>query len=1287
MIVVDVFRFCTVRALLAAIAIAAASPMAPARAEPINGEATVTTDGGFARLLIRLDEEVESKVSMSGAVLIIEFKKPVSIPVERINIRAPDYFSAARQDPDGTAIRIALARKVKINTINAAERLYVDLLPENWVGVVPGLPQPVIDELARRVREAEGTLRKQQLAAKPQLQTTIRVKVGVQPTFIRYIFELPAIATATPARGPGKFTLNFNQPLRFDLADATATLPASIERIDSEHDRDSASVIFRLKGKPLVRSYREGHSIVVDVGVTASTKRGAIAPNMAPAAAEPEKTAKAAAPTVASPETVQVESEAASANTDSAAVALMEADAKPMEPAAESAPTGPVAKQDHAGKLAAPAPTSAPPPAVAPKPPAAPDAAPKVAALPKTAPATPPTSQAPAAPPASAAAPEPTAPPLPPDILSGKKKVEPKAAVEAPAPSPRLPTDPNAPVTVVTHTQGGNLRIDFPFAAPTPAAVFRRGRALWLVFDSGGKLDVSGLKDERLIRNTTIEQGADGEAIVRIELEQPKLASFFSDGPGWVLIIGDAVVEPTKPVAIARSIVGKGRASITIPFAGPRKLHRISDPDAGDSLLVVTALGPARGFLKAQDFVELRALASTHGIVVQPLADDVAAELAADKIVISRPGGLSLSSSSIASRDNTNNGGFQPLIFDTQTWGFDRQAKFEERQMELLGRAAAAPEAKRRAARLDLARFYLARDMAPEAKGVLDVATADERDGEGATGTVLKAVANVMMKRPDDALKDLANPAIGDNADAPIWRAMAHASQGQWAVAREEFKKVEGAIGALPIELQRLAKRELLRCSVEVRDFAGGSTLLNEFETLGVPPEMAPDLQVLSGRVEEGLGHNAEALAAYRLAASSRDRRAAAKGRLRDTVLRFKLGDLKPKDVISQLEELTTAWRGDETEAEGLQLLAHLYTEEKRPRDAFHVMRTALLAHPNSDLTRKIQDEAATTFDSLFMSSEGDAMPAIEALGLFYDYRELTPIGRRGDEMIRRLADRLVAVDLLDQAAELLQHQVDNRLQGAARAQVATKLATIYLMNRKPDRALAVLQKTRLSEITSDLRDQRLLLESRALSDIGRHELALEVIEGMKGAEALRLRADILWSAKKWRPAAEAIELLYGQRWKDFTPLTDQERTDVLRAAIAYALAEEPMGLTRFREKYAAKMNDGPDRRAFEVVSAPIGSASKEFRAVAGAIGNVNTLDAFLRDMRKRYPDKDQPGDGPAASAPETTKPDGKAGEKTAEAAKPAKPAQPEKPPAAAPAKPDGSPTGSIRRRVAPRSR
>jgi hypothetical protein len=267
------------------------------------------------------------------------------------------------------------------------------------------------------------------------------------------------------------------------------------------------------------------------------------------------------------------------------------------------------------------------------------------------------------------------------------------------------------------------------------------------------------------------------------------------------------------------------------------------------------------------------------------------------------------------------------------------------------------------------------------------------------------------------------------------------------------------------------------------------------------------------------------------------------------------------------------------------------------------------------------------------------------------------------------LTDRLVAVDLLDQAAELLQHQVDNRLQGAARAQVATKLATIYLMNHKPDFALSAIQKTRVSDLAGDLREQRLLLESRALSDIGRYDVALEIIEGMKATEAMRLRADILWTGKKWREAGEAIELLYGERWKEFAPLGDQERTDILRGAIAYSLAEDAMGLKRFRDKYAAKMVDGADRRAFEVVSAPIGPGSKEFRDVANAIGNTGTLDAFLREMHKRYPDKEIAG-APGASPPET-----KPAKDDTQAANPAKPGAKA---ASAQQKADNTPTGSI---------
>src|SRR5471030_3357976 len=429
---------------------------------------------------------------------------------------------------------------------------------------------------------------------------------------------------------------------------------------------------------------------------------------------------------------------------------------------------------------------------------------------------------------------------------------------------------------------------------------------------------------------------------------------------------------------------------------------------------------------------------------------------------------------------------------------------------------------------------------------------------------------------------------------------------------------------------------ESMRSAIEVRDFAGATRMINEFETVGVPPELEPSIAVLVGRLNEGLGRTEDALTSYRAAVASPDRRAAAQARLREIVPLFSTGDMPRKDVIHDLETLTTVWRGDETEVEGLKLLAHIYTEDKRYRDAFHTMRTAMRAHPNSDLTRKIQDEAAVTFDSLFLAGQGDTLPPVVALGLFYDFRELTPIGRRGVEMIRRLADRLVAVDLLDQAAELLQYQVDHRLEGAARAQVAARLAMVYLTGRKPDRAISALRTTRIADLSGELRQQRLLLEARAQSDIGRHDLALDIISNISGREAIRLRSDIYWAARRWREASEQIELYYADRWRDFRPLNTVEKGDVICAVVGYALAEDAIGLARFREKYAPLMSGDADRAAFETASKPTAANSSEFSQIAKMAASVDTLDGFLREMKARFPDMT----AKAPLPPETQKPD-----------------------------------------------
>jgi tetratricopeptide (TPR) repeat protein len=1124
-----------VRALAAALVLLLA-PASTALAQGIRGEASVTTTGGFGRIVIRFATEMEAQVRLSGSVLVVQFKQPVDVPVDRITAGATDYIGAARRDPDGFALRFALAQKLKISSMTAGERLFIDLMPESWSGEPPGLPREVVEELAKRAREAQRLARVKLELERLSKIPPVRVRVASQPTFTRYIFALPEFTGVTAERGKDRLTLTFSAALRFDLAEAKLALPKAVEEIEDSRGADTALVHFKFSQDADVRTFREDSNYVVDV----SPLDAKTAPSMveAPAAA-PQSKAKAAA-------------------------------------------------KEAPGRAAA--------------------------------------VEKPAAKPREAAAPQ--APPAAPAVAQKSK----------PAPS----RDPSRAVAIEMRRQGDNLHLFFPFVAPTPAAVFQRADTLWLVFDTAAKVDVDVLASDtsKTVRSAAVTQEG-GTQIVRLKLERPRLVSVATEDTGWAVTVGEALQGSTKPLILTRNIVGPGRASVTFPFDAPHKQHWLRDPDVGDRVLAVTGLGPARGLMRPQDFVEFRALATAHGIAVQPFADDLKAELSADKVLLARPLGLTLSEAVVADRQRAP----RAVTFDTKLWSIDRDADFTKRQAELVREAAAASFLQRGASRLDLARFYFSRQMFAEAKAVIDTAIGEERPtAEDPSPLVLRAIANIMLGRIEAALKDLANPLVGNQNDAPLWRALAYARQGKWVEARDAFRLVEGALGALPLELQRIAMKDALRAAIEVGDFPGAVQRLNDFKTIGVPPELEAPVAVLTGRLAESTGRSQDALVAYRFAANSGHGPAGAQGRLRELAMRYAQGEIKRPEFVKDLEILTTAWRGDETEIEALQVLARLYIEENQYREAFRVMRVALSAHPDSALTRNIHDEAAKTFDTLFLAGKADALPAIDALSLFYDFRDLTPIGRRGDEMIRRLAERLVAIDLLDQAADLLQYQVDNRLQGAARAQVATRLAVIYLLNRKPEQAQAALRATRTADLTGEIRIPRLLIEARALSDLGRHDFALEVIQGIEGRESLRLRADIHWAARHWQQAAEHIELLYGDRWKSFEPLSETERPDILRSAVAYALAEDKLGTARLRDKYAAKMAETPDRRLFDIVTGGLNVNSAEFRGVARLVAAVDTLAGFLRDLRARYPEMHGvlPGapEKPAGDLPAPKKPD-----------------------------------------------
>ncbi|CCE03731.1 hypothetical protein [Bradyrhizobium sp. STM 3809] len=1214
-------------ALLSAIVIGLMLSTVAAGAAPVPGEASLSAQNGYARLVLKFSEDVGADVTTAGSILLIRFDRPASVPIDRWVDAAPDYISSARGDPDGSALRLSLSRKVRVNTMVAGERVFIDLLPDSWTGAPPPLPAEVVRELAERARAAEKALRLQRAEAESKRRPPIRVRALVQPTFVRLVFEIPDGVGISSVMNDQKMSLFFSAPLNFDLADAKIVSPPNVAAINQRLDGSKTVVEIGLIGEVDVHAFREEKNYNIDIAYVQPDKKvAAVSADALPGAkaAVAEKPAAEKAngdrpKAAAQPEIVPPTSETIAKE--------MKAEAKPAIAAPATEPAQAAAPAAMKAEAASEAPKSEAPKSEAPKSEASKSEASKSeASKSEASKSEAPKSEAPNPEVAKLEAAKPE--PVKPEAVHG----ETAKPMEKPA---EMAASGAATLEALRDSEG--LRLTFGFGQVTPAALFRRGDTVWMVLDSTKPIDVEPIraKGGAIIGEVNRMPLDKGQAI-RIRLNRPQMHSLASDdgGRSWTLSFADKGLTSQQPLMVMRNVTDPALANVMVPLANPGAgmLHRLTDPDAGDTLLVVTAPPPIRGFIKRQDFVDLSLLDSIHGIAVRPNSDDIAVEIAPDKVILGRPGGLTLSSIGFSPERAPT--AVRPM-FDIDEWQQNRTQPFVPREDMLIKAAAEADPERRAQARLALARFYMARGMYPEARGItnLMISDADPRTDETAM-LMIHAVASILMGRPDQGLKDLATSSIGNNFDSQMWKGLAFARQGKFADAREKLKNVEFAIASLPLDLQRVVIADAMKSSLEIKDFAGAAKRRAELDVIGVPADMKPDIAVLRGRLAEAMGQEKDALDDYRSAIDSDDRMAAAEAKLFEIKLLQKRGEIKPAEALKELETLQVTWRGDAIEVQTLQMMAQLYEEAGRYADSLEAARMASRLMPNSDMARQAQDAAQRLFSQLFLGGKADELPPVDALSIFYGFRELTPIGRRGDEMIRKLADRLVGIDLLDQAAELLQYQVDHRLEGAARAQVAARLAMVYLTNRKPDRALEALRTTRIADLAGELRQQRLLLEARANSDIGRHDLGLDIITNVAGREAIRLRSDIYWASRRWREASEQIELYYGDRWRDFRPLNPAERGDILRAVVGYALADDAIGLARFREKYAPLMTGEADKIAFDVASKPASGSSAEFAQIAKMAASVDTLDGFLRDMRARFPDATGKPEGKDAAKP-----------------------------------------------------
>jgi len=806
----------------------------------------------------------------------------------------------------------------------------------------------------------------------------------------------------------------------------------------------------------------------------------------------------------------------------------------------------------------------------------------------------------------------------------------------APPPRPN-PIPAGGVVHMDSRLDGAQVRFTFAWANPAGAAVFRRRDAVWVVFDAPAVLDVSHAP--RGLTQYTALQTVRGKdyAGLRIEAAHGLPVSATAIGNTWTIALGPGDQAASTLIHISRDDAD-GPANLKAAVAGATSILQFADPQVGDTLQVVTALGPPKGLPARRDFAQLAILPSVQGLAVAPRIDELNVTKDGDVIHIGRPLGLALSPSAApqqlrAELDLPRPAGMPGLI-DYVNWPKTGPKGFLPRYNALVSAASAeganhdkgAPTL----ARMALARFLVGEELSYEAIGWLnDIARESPQVMETAEFRGLRGIARVQARRYKEAEADFSAPVLAEDPSSALWRAYIASQQAQWTEARAQFAKgSEAFLQFSPTWKARFARADAQAALAQGDLLAADSRIkLALADKTDVWEELATRL--VQARIFEQEGHKDTALRMYAAIATVPRESLASKALLRATQIKLETGKMTPVQAAYVFDGLRYRWRGDATELETIRALGQLYLSQGRYREALEALRSAGSRLPDLPEALQLQADLHAAFRSLFLDGNADGLEPIQALALFQDFQELTPIGADGDLMVRKLVRRLVDVDLLDQAAVFLKWQADNRLDGVARAQVATDLAVIYLMDKKPEQALDAINSSRTTVLPNALNAERRLIEARAWAGVGKFDNALEILGKDNSKDAADVRAEITWKSRDWAKAGPLFEKALGERYKDPAPLSAEEEGKLLRAGVAYSLAGDDAALTRLNGQYQRYFDQAHNPEALRIALTGISTNHLSVADFSRVSADNEAFSGWVARMKVRFHTAPVPvGDG-----------------------------------------------------------
>ncbi|MHB1205218.1 MAG: tetratricopeptide repeat protein, partial [Rhodospirillaceae bacterium] len=764
------------------------------------------------------------------------------------------------------------------------------------------------------------------------------------------------------------------------------------------------------------------------------------------------------------------------------------------------------------------------------------------------------------------------------------------------------------------------LSITLPWEEPAAMAVFRRADYLWIVFDRYKQMDIAKIAKEGAPNITFVEQlPYRNNTIIRMVTRPDFNPSTRRDGLNWILDFRSLPLRPTRALDVNAQL-DRPNPNLFLPVSEAGRTVAVEDPEVGDYLLIIPVIPLSSGVYPERHFTDLDMPVTAQGVVVIPKSDGVRAQASRVGIDIDVDGGMALSKD-LAEAKTALGDDDKTRTLNIADWQIGKAEDYVRNKQALQNALGDERPEARQAARFRLARFEFVNGFYPEVLGILRTMKGADPEIENTPAfRALRGAANMRMLRYAEAAEDFNHFSLANDDDARFWLAAARAKTGNMAAQAESMIQTGAVIRAYP----RAVKIPLALIGVEAAIAAGddfgaqGFLDLIRRETPTVNELAAIDY--MDGRLNEKIGEQKIALAQYKKAEESPSLMYSVLATRDRMEMEHRLGTLSTADLIEGLEKLRYRWRGDNTELDMLLRLADLYAGEKEYGTALRTLKITTSYFANDSRVDEAAEKMRKIFEALYLEDGADKMTPVAAIGLFQEFRTLVPPGEKGDEMIRKLADRLVGVDLLEQAAVLLERQIQFRVTGVDRARIGARLALVYLLDRQPQKAIDVIHDTQTPEAGRDLNTQRRRLEARALTDLNKINEAMLLLGTDTTPETRQLRAEVYWRAQDWANASKALSELVPEA--DAGSLNDANARLVLDWATALTLAGDERTLVRVRQRYAGPMANTPYKDVFSLITTPRDRGVMDAQAVHAQILQAEQFKTFLVEYKDMIGDK-----------------------------------------------------------------